>query len=194
MAAGRTGAGRDAVVVIGVLLLVGVACGIVWSLVVTPAEFTKVANGGAMDEDQLSRQFGTDAWYVVIAVVAGLVAGACLTWWRSRDAVLTSGLLLAGSVLAAVAMALTGHLLGPGDPKATLAAAKLGVRVPESLDVGTRPLWPLTDYLRETVTVYLAWPIGALAGALLVLLGRPPDHPATSPQPREPESLPRPTR
>jgi hypothetical protein len=187
MAAGRSRPGRDAVLVIGGLLVLGVVCGLVWSRVVTPAEFTKVANGGAMGEDQLSRQFGADGWYVVIALVAGLLAGACLTWWRSRDALVLSGLLVAGSVVAAAAMALTGHLLGPGDPKVALAAAKVGARVPESLGVGMRPWWPLTDYVKDTITVYLSWPIGVLAGGLLVLLGRVPEAASVPASPEVPE-------
>ncbi len=74
---------------------------------------------------------------------------------------LTSALLVVGAVLAAVAMALTGHLLGPGDPGAALAAAKVGAKVPERLDV-------------DAFTVYLAWPISVLAGALVVLLNVTP--------------------
>jgi hypothetical protein len=163
---------RDAVVVVAVLLALGVLGGVLWSQVVTPAEFTKLAKGGAMGEDQLSRQFGADGWYVVIAAVTGLVAGAVLSWWRSTDALVTSAALVGGAVVAAVAMALTGHLLGPADPERALAVARVGARVPSSLDVGMRPVWPLAAYLEDTLAVYLAWPVGVLAGALLVLVGR----------------------
>ena len=78
---------------------------------------------------------------------------------------LTSVLLVLGAVLAAAAMALTGHLLGPGDPGAALAAARVGGRVPERLDV-------------DTFTVYLVWPISVLAGALVVLLNVTPRTPS----------------
>ncbi len=92
-----------------------------------------------------------------------------LTWWRARDVLLTSVLLVLGTVLAAVAMELTGHLLGPGDPGAALAAAKVGGRVPERLDV-------------DAFTVYLAWPISALVGALVVLLNvTPRNQPDSTP-------------
>jgi hypothetical protein len=175
MPARRAGAVSEAVRVVGVLLVLGLLCGALWSLVVTPAEFTKLANGGSMDEDQLARQFGADAWYVVIGAPAGLAAGIALSWRRSRDPVSTSGWLVVGSVVAAVVMALTGHLLGPGDPQAALVAAKVGAHVPESLRVGTLPVWPLTDYLRDTMSIYLAWPVGVLAGALCGLLSRTPD-------------------
>ena len=158
---GPGGAVRDVVTVLGVMLLLGVVCGVLWWLLVDPAAFTKTPDGGVMQEEDLSGQFAANALYVVIAAVAGLVAGAALTWWRSRDVLLTSVLLVVGAVLSAVAMALTGHVLGPGDPGAALAAAKVGAKVPERLDV-------------DAFAVYLAWPISVLAGALVVLLNVTP--------------------
>ena len=92
-----------------------------------------------------------------------LLSGLGLTAWRRRDALLTSGLLVLGSGLAAAAMLLVGHLLGPGDPKAALEAAKVGAKVPQSLDV-------------DSFIVYLSWPVGVLFGALFVLLGRGREH------------------
>ena len=153
--------GRDVAVVLGVLLALGVLCGVLWWLVWDPAAYTKTADGGVMGEVDLSRRFAADGLYAVIAGVAGLVSGLGLTWWRTRDPLVTSATLLVGSVLAAVAMALTGHLLGPGDPGAALAAARVGARVPERLAV-------------DAFTVYLAWPVSVLAGALVVLLGTAP--------------------
>ncbi len=153
--------GRDVAVVLGVLLALGVLCGVLWWLVWDPAAYTKTADGGVMGETDLSRRFAADGLYAVIAGVAGLLAGLGLTWWRTRDPLVTSATLLVGSVLAAVAMALTGHLLGPGDPGAALAAARVGARVPDRLAV-------------DAFTVYLAWPVSVLAGALVVLLGTAP--------------------
>ena len=89
--------------------------------------------------------------------LTGLVTGLVLTWWRSRDPLLTSLLLVLGAALAAAVMALTGHLLGPGDPATALRAAKVGAQVPLRLEV-------------DTYSVYLVWPIAVLAGALVVLL------------------------
>ncbi|QWZ10321.1 hypothetical protein KRR39_11695 [Nocardioides panacis] len=153
--------GRDVAVVLGVLVALGVLCGVLWWLLWDPAAYTKTADGGVMGETDLSRRFAADGLYAVIAGVAGLLSGLGLTWWRTRDPLLTSAALLVGSVLAAVVMALTGHLLGPGDPGAALAAAKVGARVPERLGV-------------DAFTVYLAWPVAVLAGALVVLLGTAP--------------------
>lgn len=160
--ASRRGAGADALAVLGCLLVLGVVCGVLWWLLVDPAEFTKLRSGGAMGEVELGKRFAADGWYAVLAFLAGLPAGAVLTWWRSRDPLLTTGLLVGGSVLAAAAMALTGHLLGPGDPTAALAAGKVGVRVPTQLAVTAR-------------TAYLLWPIGVLAGSLLVLWSKAPE-------------------
>ncbi len=158
----RGALGRDVATVLGCLLVLGVLCGVAWMLLVSPAEFTKLRDGGSMSEVQLGRRFTADGMYVVIAGVAGLVAGVALSWWRSRDPLLTSALLVVGSALAAGAMSLTGHLLGPTDTAAALAAAQVGARVPERLGV-------------DVLTVYLAWPVAVLAGALLVLLGRVSD-------------------
>lgn len=183
MAATRAGArsgagpGRDVVVVLVTLLVLGVFGGVLWSVVVSPAEFTRLADGAAMGEDQVSRQFAADGWYVLIATVAGLLAGLVLTWRLTADALVTAVALVVGSLLAAVVMAVVGHVLGPGDPGKVLAAAKVGTLVPERLAVGPQPLLPLHTYLSDVggaALVYLGWPVGALLGSLLVLLGRAP--------------------
>ncbi|MGZ4437080.1 MAG: hypothetical protein ACXVW6_05545 [Nocardioidaceae bacterium] len=150
----------DVAVVLGIFVLLGVACGVLWWLLVDPATFTKVARGGEMGDVQLGRRFGADAWYVVLGSVAGLPAGAALTWWRSRDYLLTSGLVAVGSVLAAALSAVVGRVLGPGDPNVALATAARGTQVPVPLEVTAH-------------VAYLVWPIAALAGALLVLWSKP---------------------
>jgi hypothetical protein len=161
-----SGAGRDVLVVLGVFLLAGLLGGALWAQVVSPAEFTKLAGGGSMGEDQLGRQFGADGWFVVIGAVAGLLLGVVLTWWRSRDPVLTTLLLVVGGTVAAAAMAALGHRLGPGSTSQALAAARIGAKVPERLDVGTGAH---TGLHWATLPFYLSWPVGALAGAVLVL-------------------------
>jgi hypothetical protein len=112
-----------------------------------------------MSEVELGKQFSADGFYVVIAAVVGVVTGLALAWWRSRDPLLTSVLLVLGSALAAALMAVTGHLLGPGPTGAALAAAKVGAKIPERLDV-------------DTAVVYLTWPVAVLLGASVVLLGK----------------------
>jgi hypothetical protein len=147
----------DAAVVIAIFLVLGLAGGVLWWLLVDPAAYTKTRDGGVMSEAALRRQFSADGVYAVIAAVTGLVTGLVLTWWRSRDPLLTSLLLVLGAALAAAVMALIGHLLGPGDPAAALREAKVGAQVPVRLEV-------------DTFSVYLVWPVAVLAGALVVLL------------------------
>jgi uncharacterized membrane protein YeaQ/YmgE (transglycosylase-associated protein family) len=155
-------AAADAAWVLGILLALGVVCGLLWWLLVDPATFTKLKTGGAMGEVQLAKQFNADGWYAVLAAVAGLLAGGLLTWWRGRDFLLTVVLLAVGSALAAAVMALTGHLLGPGDPQAALVHAKLGATVPADLRVTAK-------------ADYLVWPIAVLIGSLMVLWSPPKD-------------------
>jgi len=146
----------DAVVVLGVFLVLGVLCGMAWWLLVEPAEFTKARGGTTMGEVELSRRFDVDGWYAVVALVAGFVAGLVLTWRRARDFRVTTVLVVLGSVLAAAVTALVGGVLGPGDPDAALASAARGAEAPVRLVVTAE-------------VTYLMWPIGVLAGAIMVL-------------------------
>ncbi|HLN76472.1 MAG TPA: hypothetical protein VK204_05455 [Nocardioidaceae bacterium] len=162
------GALADVVAVLGVFLVVGALCGVIWWLAVDPAEFVRTPDGGgAMGEVQLSKRFNPDGWYSVIAVVAGFLSGLGLTWWRSRDFRLTTVLLVPGAALAAATMALVGRALGPPDPHVTLVHAPRGAMVPVELAVSATPS-------------YLMWPIAVLFGALMVLWSSPRrDEPST---------------
>jgi hypothetical protein len=161
--------------VLGTFLVLGVACGVLWWLLVDPAEYTRTLNGGGqMGEVDLSKRFNADGWYSVIAIVAGFLAGLGLTWWRSRDFRLTTVLLLPGAALAAAVMALVGRALGPGDPDVALASVQRGQAVPVQLVVDAAP-------------GYLMWPVAVLFGALMVLWSSPrvpsaaPDMPDDEP-------------
>lgn len=162
------GAGADLVAILGTFVVLGAVCGVIWWLVVDPAEFTRTADGGAaMGEVQLSKRFNPDGWYSVIAIVAGFLSGLGLTWWRSRDFRLTTLLLVPGAALAAATMAVVGRALGPDNPHITLVDAPRGAMVPVQLAVTATPS-------------YLMWPIAVLVGALMVLWSSPrPDEPPT---------------
>ena len=163
---GRTGsAGADVAEVLGTLLGLGVVCGVVWWALVDPAVFTAGRRGGSMGEAELAKRFDGDGWYAVVAAVAGFTAGVVLTWWRQRDLRLTTLTLVLGSALAAATMALTGWLLGPGDPDVALAQARPGEKVPVELLV-TAP------------ASYLVWPVAVLLGALIILWSPPKDESA----------------
>lgn len=157
----RPGVVADIATVLGTFAVLGVLGGVLWWLLVDPVQLTKGADGaGAMDELTLSRRFATDGWYSVIAIVGGFLGGLGVTAWRSRDYRVTTLLLLAGAAVAAYAMSVVGGALGPEDPETALAAAEVGGTVPLALEV-------------SAFSVYLLWPIAALAGALMVLWSSP---------------------
>lgn len=157
------GALWDVVAVLGTYLVLGVLCGLLWWMLVDPAMYTKLGPDLVMDPQELGKRFDGDGWYAVIGVVAGLVSGCAVTWWRARDFRLTTVLLVVGACLAAAAMAGVGYLLGPADPHAALASAREGDQIPVQLLVTAK-------------AAYLVWPISALVGALMVLWSPPKDE------------------
>ena len=158
---------RDAVLVLGCYLILGLACGVLWWLVFDPAMFTKVGDRGSMGEVELSKRFNSDGWYAVIGTLTGLVSKVVITAWRSRDFLLTTCMIVVGSAVAAALMALTGYALGPGDTDAALSAAAAGEQVPIQLTVTAK-------------AAYLVWPAATLIGALVVLWS-PPKEPRDEP-------------
>ena len=167
---------RDVLWVLGTYVVLGLVGAVVWWLLVDPALFTKQPGGGlGMGEVQLSRRFATDGWYAVIAAVLGVVSGSLLTWWRSRDFLLTAGLLVLGSGVAAGLMSLVGRWLGPADPGAVAGTVAVGAKVPTQLAL-------------NATAGYLVWPIAVLAGALFVLWSPPPEPAGRSGISSEPAS------
>jgi hypothetical protein len=151
------GAAADVVVVLGTFLGLGLLCGVLWWLLVEPAEYAVGPAGDlTMSEVELSQRFDADGWYSVIALVVGFLAGLALTWWRSRNLLLTTVLLLPGAGVAAAVMALVGGALGPGDPGTAGPAVQQGDSVPVELTV-------------LAASSYLMWPIGVFLGAVMVL-------------------------
>lgn len=147
----------DAVAVLGTSLALGLVGGVLWWLLTEPALFEVGEQGTlGMGEVELADRFSATGWFTVLAVVFGVLSGGALTWWRSRDPILTAVLLVAGSVLGTLVMAGVGRLLGPADPETVAATARPGTLVPAALEVGAG-------------VVYLVWTIAALAGALMVL-------------------------
>nr|WP_297413562.1 hypothetical protein [uncultured Nocardioides sp.] len=157
----RPGPLDDVVAVLGVYVLLGLLAAVAWWVLWEPALFTKAEGGGlGMGEDQLGRRFNADGWYAVIAAVCGLVSGTALSWWRGRDPLLTSVLVLGGSIVAAGVMAVVGGWLGPPDPTTVVASVEVGATVPSELAV-------------DATVCYLVWPVTALIGCLIVLWSPP---------------------
>lgn len=159
---GRSTALDDLVAVLGTYVALGVLGALLWWALCDTATFTVTDNGDlAMGEVELAKRFNPDAWYAVIAAVLGLLSGAVVAWWRSRDPLRTSLLLLVGSGVAAAVMAVLGGWLGPDDPRQLVSTAEAGARLAASLSV-------------DAAAVYLVWPVMTLIGALVVLWSPPP--------------------
>lgn len=101
--------------------------------------------------------FGGTAQYVVVAGGLGLLLGIVAGLLAGRTAVAVLGAVLVGSAAAAVLMAWVGMSFSPPDPETVATAANVGEKVPGNLEV--------TGW-----TPYLAWPVGALLGYLIVML------------------------
>ncbi len=158
-----SGAVRDVVAVLGVFAVAGVAAGVLWWLLVDPAMFTTGSGGGlGMGEDELGKQFDDDGWFAVLGAGLGLLTGGVVTWWRSRDPLLTAGLVLVGAVLASLLAVRVGGLLGPPPPAQVAGGLAPGTMVPTELVVTGRVL-------------YLVWPVMAMLGTLVVLWAPVPE-------------------
>ncbi|HET7690352.1 MAG TPA: hypothetical protein VFK41_08235 [Nocardioidaceae bacterium] len=152
-------AAQDGGRVLGVFAALGVLCGVVWLLLVEPAQVVRVEGNVLQSEIELTRMFAYDGWYAAIAAPVGLLAGLLLSNWRSRDPLVTLLFVVAGCCLAAVLMLGTGYLLGPADPAVVLAEAPIGATADVQMKV-------------SGVATYLAWPLPTLLGSLISLLSR----------------------
>lgn len=148
----------DAAIVAWWFATLGLVGAIVWELVTPLAAFTRTADNGTMDEQELARQFGATGWFFVIAAVGGLVSGVLLLLWRSRGPVLMVLLVALGGALATLVMVQVGLALGPADPQQVLPRVDVGDKVPLQLKA-------------DAYGVYFTWSIAALVGALTVLWG-----------------------
>ena len=161
--ASSRGLRADTALVLGVLLLLGLAAGLVWPQLVDPVVFTRTADGIVSNEVALAEQFDADGWYVVLAATAGVLAGVVLTLWRDRDPVATVVLLLLGSCLAAWVMKEVGTALGPPDVRGVLQDAGVGTTAPDRVAV-------------RATAAYAVWPMATLLGAVAVLWTRRASH------------------
>lgn len=154
----RTALVRDAAVILGTFLVLGVVGGLLWWQLTPLAEWVRTEDSGTMDQAGLSDAVAVDGWFFVIAAAGGVLAGVLLSAWRTRAPIATVLLITAGACLASAVMYLVGHQLGPDDVDAALRRARVGERVPTELEPMARG-------------VYLAWPVSALLATLAVLWG-----------------------
>ena len=158
------------VVVVGVWFVVaGLVGGWIWAQVTPLPQVTKDGDNATVPSEELLKQVGMDGWFLVIALIGGVLSGVLLVWWRRRDPLLTVALVTVGAGLASWVMVQAGRLFGPGDEVAALR------RLPDGAQV--------SEHLRLNATgVAWAWPVAAAFGALVFLwvLAKPAE-PAAEP-------------
>ncbi len=145
----------------GVLVFaaVGALAGFVWEWVWTAP--TGVVSGHqwlAEDEAGLRGQFSGTGWFVVVATVLRLLAGAVVALFLDRVPLLTLLAVIAGSVLGTWLMLRVGAALGPDDPARLALTAKDGTHLPGALTVSRRTPW-------------ISMPAGGLVALTLVFFG-----------------------
>jgi hypothetical protein len=146
------------------LLLLGFAAagaggGYAWRHLWTPPE--GVARGGGWVptpvEEGLQNDFSGVGWYVVVALVLGLVLGAVTALVLDRAELVGIAVALLGSALAAYLVLTVGERLSPPDPDTVAASSADETKIPGDLEFdGSTPL--------------LSAPIGALTALSTVYL------------------------
>lgn len=152
----------DAGLTVGSFAGVGVLCAFLWEWAWT-APRGVVVDGRWVPalptvEEALRGDFDATAWYVVVAAVAGLVAGAVTAYLLDRAELVTLAAVLVGSSLAGLLMWQVGLQLGPPDPEPLARTAEEGTRLPAALELSGS-------------SALVALPVGAMLGLLVVFLG-----------------------
>jgi hypothetical protein len=147
---------RDVGVVLVAFLVAGLVVGLVWPQVVEPVTVTRNDFGLQTGEVALAHRFGQDAWYAVLGGAAALLLGVALTLWRRAHETATLVAIVLGALLAAWLSSVVGTATGPEAAEVVLADAEMGTSAPDQV-------------LVTAEAAYLAWPLAAVLGAVLVL-------------------------
>lgn len=152
----------DVLVVLGAFAVAAVVVGVVWPQLVDPVVVEVTEMGLLTDEVALGDRFDVVGWYSLLSGGFSLVLGALLVAVRRSHEVVTVLAVLVGACLAALLAARIGTWLGPDAPARVLADAEVGATAEDRI-------------VLTAEVAYLAWPISALAGALVVLWSGPGD-------------------
>jgi hypothetical protein len=147
---------RDAAVVLVAFLVAGVVVGLVWPQLVDPVTVTRTEAGLATGEVALAHRFDQDAWYSLLGGGVALLLGVVLTLWRRAHETATLVVLVLGALLGAAVSSLVGTATGPEAAEVVLAEAEVGATAPDRVQV-------------TADAAYLAWPLTAVLGAVVVL-------------------------
>jgi hypothetical protein len=151
---------RQAIPEIAAILVIftvaGACCGVLWQWLWTPPSGMAYHHQWLLDGHGLTSDFAGTGLYAVIAALVGLVLGLVVTLVFDHDEVFALAALVLGAVAAAAVMWLVGTALGPADPHTVAKTAADFDPVLGDLRVhGKGP--------------FLAFPLGALAGAAISL-------------------------
>lgn len=114
----------------GLSVIVGALCALLWArLVHLPAYVVGPDYFATMSEQGHTEVFASDAWFVVIGLVAGLLLGALAWSWFAALGWPVALIASAASVVAGLVCWGVGQLLGPGDFDARVARAAPGDEV-----------------------------------------------------------------
>lgn len=136
----------------------GVIAGLVWWQLATPGQWEMRDVGLALTEEASRGQFQVIVVFTLVGAIAALVWSVVLSllFWESGWQLVVA--IMAGSVLAAIVAWQVGAFVGP-PPLETVAGLAMGDTVPDELMI-------------DSAAPFLAWPIAALVGVLLVSWGR----------------------
>ncbi|MET1036921.1 MAG: hypothetical protein ABW075_01525 [Aeromicrobium sp.] len=150
--AGRPGIGRRLVAASLLMLLLGLAAGLVWVQLARPAQW-EVRDGGIVLTEAASRgQFSVIVLFVAIGVLTSMLWGWGTTWALPDLGWLVIPVVVVLTTLAAVIAWRVGVELGP-PPPTSVTAATVGDRIPAQLSV-------------DGVAPFLTWPIFGLVGVI----------------------------
>ena len=131
--------------------IAGVVAGVVWEAFWTAPGGVAIENEWYLDSQGVQDDFSGTGVYVVVGLVGGLVLGLASAFTARGHEVATLVTVALGSAAAAALMAVTGHAIGPPDPRPLAEGEKDFTEIPADLRVvGSTP--------------YAALPAGALTG------------------------------
>lgn len=134
----------------------------VWEWAWTPPRGVVLRRQWVPDPVALGADFSATGWYVVVALVAGTVVAAAITWLLPGDELVTGLAVVLSALLAGWVMYQVGHALGPPDPDVLARTVEPMTQLPDDLTLGGLEGAP--RFLRLDPSAVLALPGGALLG------------------------------